>query len=224
MSLRVIGVGFGRTGTLSLKLALEALGVGPCYHMMELAERRAHADSWIRAARGEPLDCQGIFADFAAALDWPATAFWREIVAAYPDARVILTVRDEASWYASFRDTILDKSQGLAPPKALPLRAIYDVTREVIIERTFGGRAADMRHAIDVFRNHNAEIVAEIPPERLLVYDLAGGWEPLCRFLDLPVPTSPFPHVNTRSAFQSHYGDLRAQASAVSRYPTGSKQ
>jgi hypothetical protein len=224
MTLRVIGVGFGRTGTLSLKLALEALGVGPCYHMMELAARRAHADLWIRAAHGEPLDCHSIFADFAAAVDWPATAFWRELVAAYPDARVILTVRDEASWYASFRDTILDKSQGLAPPKALPLRAIYDVTREVILERTFGGRAAEMQHAIDVFRNHNAAVLAELPRERLLVHDLARGWEPLCRFLGLPVPAVPFPHVNTRSSFQDHYGDLRAQAAGVTSYPTGSKR
>src|SRR5262245_5732907 len=124
MTLRVLGAGFGRTGTLSLKFALEALGVGPCYHMTELALGRDHADAWLRAARGEPLDCAGLFSGFAAAVDWPAAAFWREIVAAYPDARVILTVREETSWYASFRDTILDKARGLAPPKALAVRTI----------------------------------------------------------------------------------------------------
>jgi hypothetical protein len=220
MTLRVLGVGFGRTGTLSLKLALEALGVGPCYHMMELGARRPHADLWLRAARGEPLDCRGVFAEYAAAVDWPAAAFWREIVAAYPDVRVILTVREETSWYASFRDTILDKSQGLAPPKALPLRAIYDVTREVVLERTFHGRAGDVRHAVEVLRRHEADVRAEVRPDRLLVCGLEEGWEPLCRFLELPTPAAPFPHVNTRASFQSHYADLRAQAAAGTPYPT----
>jgi Sulfotransferase domain len=222
MRLRVLGVGFGRTGTLSLKQALETLGVGPCYHMMELATHRAHADSWLQAALGEPIDWEQIFAGYAAAVDWPAAAFWREILAVHRDARVILTVRDATAWYASFRDTILDKAQGLAPPKALPVRSIYDVTRAVVLERTFGGRAADMRHAIEVFESHNRDVLASIPQERLLVCDLAEGWAPLCAFLGLPTPAAPFPHANSRAAFQRHYADLREQASGKAAYPTSS--
>jgi hypothetical protein len=224
MTLRVLGAGFGRTGTLSLKFALEALGLAPCYHMMELAVRGDHAERWVRAANGTSVDWEQLLLGFPAAVDWPAAAFWRDILAAHPEARVILTVREESSWYESFRDTILDKSQGLAPPKALPLRAIYDVTHAVVLERTFRGRAADARHAIEVFREHNREIVAAVPPERLLVLDLAAGWEPLCAFLELPVPAVPFPHVNTRATFQRHYTDLRRQASGKARYPTDPQQ
>ena len=222
MTLRALGVGLGRTGTLSLKVALDTLGLGPCYHMMELATHRAHAGVWLRAARGEPVDWEHMFAGYGAAVDWPAAAFWRDILAVHRDARVILTVREGTSWYASFRDTILDKAQGLAPPKALAVRSIYDVTQEVVLARTFGGHAEDMQHAIDVFENHNREVVASIPPERLLVCDLSAGWAPLCEFLGLPTPSVPFPHLNTRTTFQRHYADLREQAAGKTPYPRSS--
>jgi hypothetical protein len=202
MTLQIIGTGFGRTGTLSLKNALEELGVGSCYHMVEVAKHTEHARTWAAAARGEQVDWKKMFAGYSAAVDWPAAAFWKEILAVHEGARVILTVRESSVWYASFRDTILEKVRGPAPPKGLPVRAIYDLCQDVILERTFEDRT-DMSHAIDVFENHNREVIATIEPRRLLVYDLSEGWEPLCRFLDLPVPGNPFPHLNTRSSFQA---------------------
>ena len=215
MTLRVLGAGFGRTGTFSLKLALETLGFGPCYHMVEVAKHRTHAASWAAAARAEPVDWEQLFAGYAAAVDWPATTFWRAILAANPDARVVLTVRDSATWYASFRDTILEKAQGLAPPKALPLRSIYDVTRDIILDRTFGGRAADMHHAVDVYERHNRDVLSTVSPDRLLVYEPSSGWAPLCAFLGCAIPDVPFPHANTRDVFQRGYADLRAHAAVA---------
>jgi len=203
MTLRIIGAGLGRTGTLSLKLALEQLGAGPCYHMLEVAGHPEHAALWLAADRGELIDWQRIFADYSAAVDWPACVFWRELLLAYPDARAILTVRDGASWYMSFRETILERVENLPPLASPAMRALYDLGHALILRRTFRGCAADMRRAIEVFEAHNAAVVATVGAERLLVYDVADGWEPLCRFLELPVPDEPFPKVNPRADFSS---------------------
>lgn len=205
MTLQVLGAGFGRTGTLSLKAALERLGIGPCYHMVEVAKHGRHARTWAAAGRGADVDWHALLAGYAAAVDWPATAFWRELLTAFPAARVVLTVRDGAAWYASFRDTILGKTSGLAPPKDSALRAVYDLTQELILDGVFGGRAADAAAAIAVYEAHNRAVVDSVAPERLLVYDLKGGWGPLCRFLERPVPPGPFPHLNTRAGFLREY-------------------
>lgn len=201
MTLAIIGAGLGRTGTLSLKTALEALGCAPCYHMVEVARHPEHADVWLRAGRGEHVDWQEFLGGYAAAVDWPAAGFWRELASTFPAARVILTVRASSSWYASFRETIVDKTVGLAPPPGSPLRAVYDLTQELILDGVFGGRAADEHHACSVYDAHNRSVSESLPPERLLVYDLAAGWAPLCAFLGVPVPAEPFPHLNTRAGF-----------------------
>jgi hypothetical protein len=205
MTLAVLGAGFGRTGTLSLKRALETLGLAPCYHMVEVARQPEHAQVWTRAARGEPVDWQAFFRGYAAAVDWPATAFWRELAGAFPAARVVLTVRDSAAWYASFRATILERTAALSPPPDSPLRAIYELTHELILGGVFDGRAGDERHACAVYEAHNRSVVDAVPAARLLVYDLAAGWPPLCAFLDRPIPDEPFPHLNTRAGFLRAY-------------------
>jgi hypothetical protein len=205
MTLTVIGAGFGRTGTLSLKAALETLGFGPCYHMVEVARRPEHAQVWARAARGDRIDWPDFLRGYASAADWPATALWRELASAFPAARIVLTVRDAAAWYASFRATILERTASLSPPQASPLRAIYDLTHELILNGVFGGRAADERHACAVYEAHNESVVAAVPKERLLVHDVAAGWQPLCAFLERPVPSEPFPHLNTRAGFLREY-------------------
>lgn len=214
MTLEVLGTGFGRTGTMSLKRALETLNFSPCYHMAEIQRRREHAGVWMRAAEGLEPDWRELLAGYRAAVDWPVAAFWREILAAHESARVILTVRDAAQWYDSFRDTILEKALGIAPPASLPIRPLYDVSRKVILERTFDGRAEDSAHAIDVFERHNRDVVATVDAKRLLVFDPASGWKPLCRFLGVPVPAQPFPHVNGRSSFHGRFG-VRMQSEAT---------
>jgi hypothetical protein len=201
MTLQLVGTGLGRTGTLSLKLALEQLGVGACYHMMEIPQRPEHAALWLAAERGEPVDWSRILGGYTAAVDWPACVLWRELLAAYPGARVILTVRDAVSWYASFRETILPRLENLPPLASPAIRALYDLGRELILRRTFAGRAADAQYAIAAFEAHNAQVIAALEPERLLVYDVATGWEPLCGFLGLPVPSAAFPHTNSRAGF-----------------------
>jgi hypothetical protein len=212
MTLQVLGVGFGRTGTLSLKAALERLGIGPCHHMFEAAKNPQHARAWTEAKHGAPVDWEALLAGYRAAVDWPAAAFWRELLAAFPAMRVILTTRESAAWYASFRDTILGKTSGLAPPKNSSLRALYDVTHELILDGVFCGRAADEAFAIAVYEAHNRAVVDSVAPERLLLFDPAAGWEPLCRFLARPVPAGAFPHLNMRAAFLDDFLDRGPRA------------
>jgi len=214
MTLQIIGAGFGRTGTSSLKMALEQIGLAPCYHMLEVAARPEHSALWLAADRGELVDWGKIFAAYSAAVDWPACVFWRELLVEYPEARVILTVRDPATWYASFRDTILARLESLPPIVSPAIRALYDVSNRLILERTFRGTAADEQRAIAALEAHNAAVIATVEPHRLLVYDVADGWKPLCAFLGVPVPANEFPHLNPRAEFSA---ELRGRAPDVRR-------
>jgi hypothetical protein len=228
--LKVIGVGFGRTGTLSLKQALEHLGFAPCEHMSNLAADLDRIPLWLEAARrkdaGEPIDWEPLFAGYQATADWPGTFFWRELVAAYPDARVILTVRDPDRWYDSAAETILrgvlatarDAPPPAFPPEAIAIReAMKPLLDAVLFNGTFQGRAADREFAKDIFTRHNATVQAEVPAERLLVYEVAQGWEPLCAFLGVPGPQDePFPRVNDTATFRARL-DRFNQASGEER-------
>ena len=201
VTLRILGAGFGRTGTLSLKRALEIVGFGPCYHMATVVQNPQHAALWVSAARGERADWRALLHGFAAAVDWPVTMFWRDILRRSPNIRVILTVRDAATWYASFRETIVAHTEGIAPPPGSRLRALYDLTRELILDGVFGGHATDECRARVLYEQHNRSVYATVPPAQLLVYDVTDGWEPLCSFLAQPVPSETFPHLNTRADF-----------------------
>ena len=192
MALRVIGAGFGRTGTESMKRALEMIGFGPCYHMSEVAPHPERIALWRRAASGAAIDWDETFSGFAATVDWPAAYFWRELADHYPDAKILLTARDPESWFASMEKTIFSLiSKGNEP----------DSFGEVAIARgTFGGHF-DKDHAIAVFTKHIVDVQAAFPPKRLLTFNVGDGWEPLCRFLGQPVPDQPFPHTNRPDAF-----------------------
>jgi hypothetical protein len=215
--LSILGAGFGRTGTLSLKRALEIVGCGPCYHMATVVQNPDHAGVWVSAARGERADWRSLLDGYAAAVDWPVTMFWRDILIASPNIRVILTVRDAAAWYASFLETIVGHTEGLAPPPGSHLRALYDLTRELILEGVFGGRANDERHARALYEQHNRGVCDTVPPPQLLVYDVTAGWEPLCSFLARPVPNETFPHVNTRAGFLGEdFGTKRRRSATLS--------
>jgi len=214
MTLQIIGAGFGRTGTSSLKMALEQLGLAPCYHMLEIAARPEHSALWLAADRGERVDWGKIFAPYSAAVDWPACVFWRELLVEYPEARVILTVRDPATWYASFRETILARLESLPPIVSPAIRALYEVSHQIVLQRTFRGAAGDEQSAMAALEAHNAEVIATVEPERLLVYDVADGWQKLCAFLGVPVPAAAFPHLNPRAEFSA---ELRSRAPDVRR-------
>ncbi len=195
MGLSVIGAGFGRTGTESMKLALETLGLGPCHHMKEVLANPSQMALWRAAARGEGVDWDAAFAGYRSAVDWPAAYFWRQLSATYPDAKILLTVRSAESWYESMSNTILKVLESSTDPDSLGLRMVG--------EGVFGGRLGDRAHAIAVYERNNAEVEAALPRERLLTYHLGDGWRPLCRFLDKPIPDVAFPRTNSVEEFKS---------------------
>jgi hypothetical protein len=210
--LHVIGVGFGRTGTASLKVALEQLGFGPCYHMIELVEHPERVDEWIAAADGR-ADWDRVFAGYRSTVDWPGAAFWRGLVGAYPEAKVILTVRDPERWYDSASSTIFRRMRPPASPAARlvgrlmlrsnpAMRRLGVIPRRLIWEGVFDGRFDDRAYAIEVFERHTREVRELVPPERLLTYEVSAGWGPLCDFLGVPVPATPFPRLNDAESFR----------------------
>lgn len=204
MSLKVVGAGFGRTGTLSLKIALERIGFGPCYHMMEVFPRPDHVARWHRLAFEQSMDWDEIFRGFHATVDWPAARWWREIATHFPEAKVLLSVRDPEAWYKSVTDTIYQPMKSPAPdgvPELVRLQS--EMARKAILSETFDNRFEDKAHAIEVFQKHNQAVRDAIDPARLLVFDVREGWGPLCAFLEVPVPDEPFPRLNDTATFQA---------------------
>ncbi len=194
MSLKVVGSGLGRTGTLSLKRALEMLGFGPCHHMVEVFQRPESVPLWIEASKGRP-NWDAIFKDFHSAVDYPSCKYWRELAAYYPHARVLHSVRDPVKWFESTQATIFSPISPAhnAPP---PMNEFFGP-----IFNEFGDKIADRDFMVGYFKRHTEEVVRTIPKDRLLVYEAGQGWEPLCKFLGVPVPSEPYPLVNTREEF-----------------------
>lgn len=194
MALKVIGSGLGRTGTLSTKLALEQLGFAPCHHMVEVF---LHPDSlplWIAAQQGEG-GWEAIFADYQAMVDHPGCAHWRELMDVFPDAKVLHTVRDPDKWFDSTQATIFNPDRP-GPPGG-PLKTFMDQ-----IHGWYGGDIHDRAFMTDFFRRHSEAVVAGVPKDRLLVFEVAQGWAPLCEFLGVPIPETPYPRENTTQEFQ----------------------
>ncbi|MBP1887414.1 sulfotransferase family protein [Sinorhizobium mexicanum] len=198
MALDIIGAGFGRTGTHSLKLALEQIGFGPCHHMSEVGRSPEQKALWRAAGKGQLPDWDEAYAGYRSAVDWPTAHFWRELSAYYPDAKVILTVRDPEAWHRSVMHTI-----GPMSDPATNDPASFGVA--VVGQTVFDGRIGDRDHAISVYQAHNAEVRKALPAGRLLTYEISGGWEPLCSFLGVPVPSQPFPHSNSTAEFRSQF-------------------
>ena len=207
-SIAVIGAGFGRTGTASLKQALEDLGFGPCDHMHENFDRPERFALWSEALRrkdaGQAIDWRPLLADYRAVVDWPGAYFWNELASAHPQAKVILSVRDPERWCASIQATIFPFLHHLAETGGESLPG------DVIVERTFAHRTADRAHCLADFAAHNQAVQEAFSPDRLLVFDVKEGWEPLCAFLGVPVPNgAAFPHRNDTAEFQA---DVRKQS------------
>lgn len=214
MPLQVIGAGFGRTGTMSLKNALEELGFGPCYHMIELTNHPEKANEWLKAAAGKPTDWDFIFDGYHSITDFPGCLFYKELMARYPEARVILTVRDAESWYQSARRTIFRSyptwrqtgfifSRYFFSKRVRQLMQVGWLIRKTIFRQTFKGKQFRPEYGKAVFRKHNEEVINTVPSEKLLVYDVKDGWEPLCHFLGVPVPNVPFPRSNSGNHFHN---------------------
>lgn len=198
MTLRVFSAGFGRTGTLSLKFALEQIGFGPCHHMKEVFENGpVQVPLWNAALAGKP-DFEAIYKGYSAAVDWPTAAFWRELAAAYPEAKVIVSTRSAEGWYESMSQTILP---ALTTPGDLPPPAADVLNMAGKVLRRSLGPTFDKDSMIAAFHAQEASVKAEIPASRLLVHSARDGWEPLCAFLGVPVPATPYPRTNSREEF-----------------------
>jgi hypothetical protein len=197
--MQVIGAGVGRTGTFSLKLAINRLGFGPCHHMEAvMANMPVQVPLWSDALGGR-ADWRAIYDGFGSAVDWPTASFFRELAGAYPDAKFILTHRDPQTWADSFGETIhkaLDMRDGAPPDKKAWLEMAYGV-----IAGCGFPAGLDRDSLAAAFIAHNEAVKATIPAGRLLVYQVKEGWEPLCAFLDVPVPDEPFPRTNDRAEF-----------------------
>lgn len=212
MTLRVIGAGFGRTGTLSLKQALDELGLGPTYHMEEVFRHPSHVDRWLDYARSSRVDWDALFAGYSSVVDFPASCAWEELAAVYPAAKVVLTTRDPGQWWTSTASTIYP-SRTMFPgwlQRLVPFtRRWLEMTDRLIWTGIFDVRFEDRDHAEQVFEHHTEEVLARCDPERLLVFDVSEGWEPLCGFLDVPVPTREFPHVNDSASLRRRFAAIR---------------
>lgn len=207
--MKIIGAGFGRTGTSSLKVALEELGFGPCYHMSEIFAHPEHFPLWEKAALGEPVDWAELFANYNATVDWPASAFYEDIRAVYPDAKVVLTIRDGSRWYESARSLHTVSARALRPglvsailDMVVPVqqRAIRLVDA-VVWRGIFHGQFKDKTQALAIFDQHIEDVANRVPHDHLLIYDVKEGWAPLCTFLGLDIPDGkPFPHLHDSGA------------------------
>lgn len=202
MTLRVVGVGMGRTGTTSLQLALQRLLDAPCYHMSETFRRPDDVGVWHRAVRGDLPIWSEVFAGYRATVDEPGTLFWRELLDAYPGSIALLSTRPSADWYRSMDQTVLELARRPMPPGMAEWAAMY----LDMLDYQYPDGWDDADAAIAVFERHNAEVRATVPAERLVEWQPGDGWQPLCSALGLPVPDEPFPHANSTAEFRTGLG------------------
>ncbi len=194
MTIRVIGAGWGRTGTDSMREALNRLGFGPCHHMFEVTENPIMKARWRAFMDSGVPDWEALFEGYNSCVDWPAAHCWRELMAVYPEAKVILTWRSPENWWTSFEATILKFVSTTTDRKSVAVR---------IVEKAFDDRAGDRDFMIGRYEAHVADVVATVPPERLLVHRLGEGWEPLCAHLGVPIPAEAYPSRNTTAELQA---------------------
>ena len=215
--MKLIGAGMPRTGTLTQKMALEMLGLGPCYHMVDVLADLDQAGLWKRAVEGD-VHWPEIFAGYQSTVDWPGGYFYRELAQFYPEAKVLLSVRDADSWEKSVRETVwatrngeslirlLSSAQALVNPR---WRGFTEMVDALLWKGrgTFAAGHEEPAQLIEAMLRHNEEVKATIPADRLLVWSVSEGWEPLCEFLELPVPGVPLPHINDRVEFLNRIVD-----------------
>jgi hypothetical protein len=208
MALKVVGSGLGRTGTKSMQSALNILGFGPCHHMVEVFAHPESVPLWIEAGKGQP-NWDAIFDGYHSMVDYPGAHYWRELAAHYPDAKVLHTVRDPEQWFDSTQATIFAPSTGVNTGG--PQAAFFDSFMSPM-----RGHLSDRAYMIEHFRQHTEAVKATIAPERLLIYQAGQGWEPLCKFLGVPVPDVPYPSENSRAEFiaRAHAGRVPTREEA----------
>ncbi|MBP9192146.1 MAG: sulfotransferase family protein [Ignavibacteria bacterium] len=212
MALKIIGSGLGRTGTYSLKLALEILGFGKCYHMTELFQNPSGVKYFTDAENDMIVEWDKLFHGFNSAVDYPVARYFKKIFSYYSHAKVIHTVRDPEDWYKSATATIFPagnpfswKILKLAVHLPFSVQAIKRIPvlmySRKLSHLEFGNDLKDKEKVISEFNFHTEDVIRTIPKEKLLVFDVRSGWLPLCGFLGVPVPDVPFPVSNSREEF-----------------------
>ena len=223
--LSVIGAGYGRTGTASMQQALNLLGYGPCYHMFEVSKSSRKLLQWDRVGllsdTSNNVDWDDIFDGYQSTVDFPVAPYYKELYKKYPHAKVILTVRDPGKWWDSYKETIGPSTPFWRFVFAVTfVRSFYwdRMTGNCVYQKIAGTRAKarDKAAAIAGFNAHNAEVKATIPADKLLVFELKQGWEPLCKFLGCPIPKdTPFPRTNDTAHFKARIALRKKQALAI---------
>lgn len=202
MGLEIIGAGWGRTGTHSLKIALEQLGFGPCHHMYRVRADHSQLAFWQAALQGAPIDWDRVFAGYRSQVDWPGAHYWRDLLAHFPTAKVILTVREPQSWFESMQRTIFRalKEGRLIDPDPYN-RAVSEYVQDLVTLTTFADRTEDRDYMLSRYDAHIQSVQSAVPSDQLLTYDVRQGWQPLCEFLGVPLPDTAFPVTNSTQEF-----------------------
>jgi Sulfotransferase domain len=206
MTLSVINAGFGRTGTMSIKMALEKLGVGPCHHMETVFNDPLQLPFWQKATNGEYINWDDVFNGYKSAVDWPSAHYWKELAEFYPDSKVLLSIRSPERWWESYSSTIKQLLERMDEiPEEYP-RLVLEMANKIITEQTFEGVTSNKEHVLAAFEKRINDVKRVIPVHRLLLFDVTEGWPPLCEFLGVPIPESVFPHSNTKIEFWDIFG------------------
>ena len=211
--MKVLGAGFGRTGTMSLKIALEKLGIGPCYHMREVASHPSHIKIWYDISRGEYPNWDRLFSGFNSAVDFPVCLFYEELVNKFPDAKFILTLRDFDTWYESTANTIY-KVPTMLPDwfkrVVYPIRMFIELQVNLIWVGLFKNNFSDIESTELVYNEHLKSVKKTIPADKLLIYRVNEGWGPLCEFLNVDKPEIPFPKVNDTAEMLRNFAIVKS--------------
>ena len=210
--MKVFGAGFGRTGTMSLKFALEKLRIGPCYHMREVVSRPSHIKLWYDISRGEHPNWNRLFSGFNSAVDFPVCLFYKQLINKFPEAKFILTLRDFDTWYISTANTIY-KVPSILPDwfekVVYPIRMFIVMQVNLIWVGLFKNNFSDREATKLVYYEHMESVKKIIPADKLLIYNVKEGWEPLCEFLDVDVPDIPFPKVNDTAEMLRNFSIIK---------------
>ncbi len=195
MALEIVGTGLGRTGTKSMQTALTMLGFGPCHHMAEMFPHPEYLPKWIATGRGAK-NWDELFEGYRSMVDWPGVHYWRELVAYYPNAKVLHTTRDPEQWFDSTQATIFNSANLDRIVQGGPMTEFF-----MGLFADIHPHMTDRTWMVDYYKRHEAEVLATVPKERLLVYPVGSGWNPLCEWLGVPVPSEPYPSENSRTDF-----------------------
>lgn len=211
MSIQVIGAGMGRTGTMSLKHALEELGYKKCHHMIEVMQDKSQLQYWNAMEKNRTADYEAMLQGYTSIVDFPGSLYYKELMQKYPDAKVILTVRNPEDWYRSCRDTIYNLPGGLKrimmkfigffKPDVAHVANVFDYVDLSIWNGLFKGKFEDKEFAIKIFNEWTEEVKRSVPPEKLLIFQAKEGWKPLCDFLGKPIPETSYPNTNNTAEF-----------------------